>query len=203
MSRRAALYLRAEGGEPLAVVSRWLTRARFLPWEALPKGYRPQTEEAREFLHRPAGDGPWAVLAPEAFQHLHRFAWELCQPAYGLTVLAATDTWDGHVHTKLYRGGQVLLKVGEDQDLELSYHVPVSEPRHFDEVAAVLGLAADAQTRLQTWGRAVASGPAPTLDDVVDAFELPTPPPRFTDGRAAGWDYVLYLSKRSPLILNA
>ena len=214
MSRRAALYLRSEGGgDPLATVLRWLERGRFVAWQRpLPSGYATYPDEVRELVYRPAPvpAGFWSELVPEAAPDLFRYGLELASAPFGLAALAVTDTWDGKTRAKLYRGGRVLLKLGEDRDDELAYFVPPSEPRHFDEAAAALGLPPGGQTALQSWGRAVAGGQPPRLDELAAAFALPDPPATFRDRKdtatsdaSAGLRYLLYVSKDSPLYLNA
>ena len=210
MSRRAALYIRVRPADDVEEALRaWQAAQGFVPWDALPPGYPRDPEEHRELVYRGAEAG-WAVVVPEAFEHLFRFGLELSRAPGGLTVLALSDTWVGGAQLKLYREGRVLLKAGEDRDAELPYFIPLSEPVHFDAAAATLDLPAADRPALQRWGRQIADGAAPTFVAAACALALPELPATFAERRAqaeaapgAPYGYLLYVSKRSPLYRNA
>jgi hypothetical protein len=208
MSRRAAIYLRP-APEPRQPLLAWLRTDGFREWPALPDGYPAGPEEVRELVVRApvAADG-WAMVVPEAFENVFRFALEIAARAPGVAVLAATDRWDGRVCAKLYRESRVLLKVGDDRDDELTYLVPRSEPDAFAEAARALGLPAAATAALTGWGRRLGAGEAPDLEALALAFALPEPPARFRERRPAAdgpgpWERLLFVHRTSPLIVNA
>jgi len=207
MSRRAAIYLRpaADPGAPLLA---WLHAEGFREWPALPKGYVSTPEEVRELLVRaPGSAGDWAIVVPEAFENVFRFAAEIAARTPGVAALAATDRWDGRVCAKLYRERSVLLKAGDDRDDELTWLVPRSEPDAFAEAGRILALPTATAAALAGWGRRLAAGEAPDLTGLAFAFGLPEPPARFADRRPTGsggpWQRLLFVHRTSPLVVNA
>lgn len=206
MSRRVALYLRTPAGaDPRGALGTWLAREGFRSHPTLPPGYPRDPEEVRELVLCPAGSDPgWGVVVPEAFEHLFRFGHELSRNPGGVLVAAATDTWDGRFQLKLYRGGQVLLKIGDDRDAELPYPVPRSEAPQFEEAARAIGLAPGPTSSLLQYGRELVAGAAPEMDRVVALLGLPMAPARFADRRSAPppFVYEVHVHRRSPLALN-
>ena len=102
-----------------------LTGRRYRRWSIpLPAGYRPRPREWLGFVATRSDNVRYGVIVPEDVSEVFRLAYWLAQADPAARFIAWRHLRGGQPVIKYYIGGKPQLKIGDDPDVELTWHVP-------------------------------------------------------------------------------